>query len=201
MARCYYFLMSCAGFVLAGGDSTRMGRDKALLPFGSGSLIETVASRIATVTSQVAILGDPVKYAQLAYPVYPDLVPGCGPISGLHTALSLHLADWNLLVACDMPRLTAPILYALLEQAESILEPQFVCVIPRTENGELQPLCAAYHSSCLPRVERALREKKFKMKVLLSELNIVSPDGWPAAAFTNVNTPEEWLDLNRDAGQ
>lgn len=199
MTQCYYFLMHRAGFVLAGGQSARMGRDKALLPYESGTLIEAVARRVRAAVSTVAVIGDPVKYQGLGYPVHADLAPGCGPLSGLHSALSLRWADWNLVVACDMPRLATSILAALLERAEAVSDPALVCVVPLSEEGEPQPLCAVYHCSCLSLVERALAEKRRKMKVLLTELHCVRLGRWPSRMFTNVNTPEEWSNLERDA--
>jgi molybdopterin-guanine dinucleotide biosynthesis protein A len=201
MTQCYHFLMHRAGFVLAGGQSARMGRDKALLPYGSATLIEAVAGRVRAVVNPAALIGDPRKYAHFGYPVHPDLVPGSGPLGGLHAALHLGWADWNLVVACDMPYLTGTILAALFERAESVADPQLACVVPLTEDGEPEPLCAVYHSSCLSAVERALNEKRRKMKVLLSELQCVRQGGWPSRLFTNVNTSEEWTDLAEDAGR
>jgi molybdenum cofactor guanylyltransferase len=201
MTWCYDFLMHRAGFVLAGGQSVRMGRDKAFLPFGSGSLIESVAAAVAGAVGHVAVIGDPQKYGGLGFPTYPDFVPGCGPISGLHTALTLKLAEWNLLVACDMPGLTALFLSTILDRSCCLSDPHLACVAPVAPDGDLEPLCAVYHSSCLAVVERALGEKRFKMKVLLAELNTVGLVGLPAPVLTNINTPEEWTDLKRDPRQ
>jgi molybdopterin-guanine dinucleotide biosynthesis protein A len=190
--------MWCAGFVLAGGQSARMGRDKALLRYGPATLIEATASLILAVTGHAAIIGDPLKYGQFGYPVYPDCTPGHGPMGGLQAALNLGLADWNLVLACDMPRLTAGLLSALLDRAGSVADPQLACVAPLGEKGRFEPLCAVYHSSCLPAVERALGENRFRMRLLLSELKTVDIGKWPSAVFANVNTPEDWAGLGRD---
>jgi molybdopterin-guanine dinucleotide biosynthesis protein A len=190
--------MWCAGFVLAGGQSVRMGRDKALLPYGPATLVEATASLVESVSGHVAIVGDPLKYGQFGYPVYPDRLPGCGPMGGLQAALHLGLADWNLVVACDMPRLTAGVFSALLDRASSVAHPRLACLAPRGEQGEFEPLCAVYHSSCLPAVERALAENRFRMRLLLSQLNTVDIGKWPSAVFANVNTLEDWAGLRRD---
>lgn len=188
-----------AGFVMAGGQSARMGRDKALLPYGGATLLQAVANQVKGTTSYVGIIGDPAKYSELGYPVYPDLLPGCGPLGGLHTALRLGLAEWNLVVACDMPKLTGAVLSALWTRCESIADPQLACVGPSGVGGQIEPLCAVYHRSCLLVVEHALSEKRFKMRQLLLELRTVCSGPWPPALFTNVNTPEDWTGLSRDS--
>ncbi len=200
MTQCYYFLMRNAGFVLAGGRSSRMGRDKALLPYGQATLLEAMATRVLAAAGHVALIGDAPAYGKFGYPVYPDRFPARGPIAGLDAALSLQLAEWNLVVACDMPRVTTEVLSSLLERTHSIADPYLACVIPLNENGGFEPLCAVYHSTCLSVVERSLGENRFKMKVLLSELRTVGVQEWPSGAFTNINTPGEWADLKQGTG-
>ncbi len=178
-----------------------MGRDKALLPFGAATLLQATAAKVFEAADHVALIADPISYSQFGFTVYPDRFPGCGPLGGLQTALQLHLADWSLIVACDMPHVSAMLLAALLDRAESLTGPERACIVPRAADGELEPLCAVYHSSCLSVVEEALREKRFKMKTLLSGLKTVAVDDWPPALFTNVNTPEEWAELERTMGQ
>ena len=82
--QCYYSLMEPSGFVLAGGLSSRMGRDKALLPYRGKTLVEHVAETVSEALPEssrpVAIIGDPGRYGNLGYPVHPDSVPGCGPL-------------------------------------------------------------------------------------------------------------------------
>lgn len=192
--------MQRAGFVLAGGRSSRMGRDKALLPFGGGTLVEFVAGQVLAAAQRVALIADPGVYGQFGFPVYADRFPGCGPLGGLHTALSMKLGEWNLVVACDMPRLTPTILARLCERAEAIRDPRLACVAPVSGTGEYEPLCAVYHTTCLPAVERALGEKQFKMRFLLLGLKTVGLEGEFEPCFTNINTPKEWIDLKRNSG-
>jgi len=180
--------MEASGFVLAGGKSSRMGRDKAALPFGGTTLAGHVASLVREAAGTVAILGEPQRYLALGYPVYPDLVPGCGPMGGIYTGLSRASTDWNLMVACDMPSLSSAILRNLLERA-GVSSAR--CVAAAGSTGEPEPLCAVYHRSCLPAVERAIRDKRFRMMDLLAELQ---PETVSVASFelANVNTPAEW---------
>src|SRR5437868_193761 len=94
---------SRAGFLLAGGRSSRMGRDKALLAVGNSTLLEIVAARVRDAAGSVIVIGPPDHYAYLGLTVQADLIPDCGPLGAVYTALKTSEADWNLLVACDMP--------------------------------------------------------------------------------------------------
>ncbi len=95
---------SRAGFVLAGGRSSRMGRDKALLPLDGRTLIDRVAGLVQRAAGNVTLIAPEGRY--MGYPVIPDLIANQGPLGGLYTALSATKASWNLLVACDMPGVT-----------------------------------------------------------------------------------------------
>jgi molybdopterin-guanine dinucleotide biosynthesis protein A len=184
---------STAGFVLTGGRSSRMGRDKALLPIEGSLLVERTAEVevVRAAAGSVTLIGAPERYAHLGLPVQPDLAEdggSGGPIRGLHTALKTTRADWNLVVACDMPGLTARFLSDLLAAAEQL---GCDCLAPQTDSG-LHPLCAVYHRRAADAVEFAIQHKRFKMHDLLRSLGAVS---WPVAdtsLLENVNTPLEW---------
>lgn len=179
-----------AGFVLVGGRSSRMGRDKALLPTGSRTLAEHIAESVRQAVGNVTLMGDPEKYTPLGLPVIADAVKERGPMGGIYTALLHSQAEWNLVVACDMPGVTPDFLRALIEAAGR--SPQ-TCVASQGPGG-IEPLCAVYHRRLLPSLESALRDMRLKMKDFLLQQN---PRLWPvadaaAAALRNVNTPEEW---------
>ena len=186
--------MRRAGFVLVGGKSSRMGRDKALLPYRERTLAEAVATVLATSAVPVSLIGDPAKYSQLGFPVYPDLHPGLGPLSGLQTALTLQIAEWNLVIACDLPHISACILTQLWNVTASA-NPDQGCVVPITADGRLQPLCAVYHASCLSRINEAISSKRLKMMDLLTRLNCLTVPQPDSAAFLSANTPQDWAAL------
>jgi molybdopterin-guanine dinucleotide biosynthesis protein A len=180
--------MTCSGFVLAGGASRRMGQDKALLPLGAGTMVEHIASAVRKAAGNVTILGPIERYSHLGFPVVPDKIENCGPLGGLYTALSITDADWNLLVACDMPDVTAAFLTQLLEAAETS---DADCLVPESA-GKLDPLCAVYHRRVAPAAESAIHRKLFKMQDFISTLRT---SRWPvpdARPLSNVNTPSEW---------
>ncbi|MEO8051507.1 MAG: molybdenum cofactor guanylyltransferase [Acidobacteriota bacterium] len=179
---------STAGFVLTGGRNSRMGHDKALLPIEGSLLVERTAERVRAAAGSVTLIGAPGRYARLGLPVLQDLTDGCGPIAGLHTALETTRADWNLVVACDMPGITAGFLSDLLSAAKQL---GCACMAPQTDSG-LHPLCAVYHRRAGDAVEFAIQHKRFKMHDLLKSLGALP---WPvadASLLENVNTPLEW---------
>lgn len=181
--------MEATGFVLAGGGSTRMGRDKALLPYRGTTLLAYIASIVRQAAGTATIIGDSDRYRDAWYPVCADQVPHCGPIGGVYTALRVTASDWNLVVACDMPLLSAAVLRRLMEHS---FQSASNCIFGAGPGGEPQPLCAVYHRRCLPVLEQAIRDKRFRMRELLPALN-AEPVALDASALVNVNTPGEWL--------
>ncbi len=177
-----------SGFVLVGGASSRMGRDKALLPLGSATMAEQIASIVRNATGNVTLIGPVHKYAHLGFPVVPDAVENCGPLGGLYTALLSSASDWNLIVACDMPDLSG----AFLQQLLAASEPSGAdCVVPERD-GKIHPLCAVYHRRLLQTVESAIHHKLFKMQDFIATLRAFR---WPvpdSAPLQNMNTPLEW---------
>ncbi|MBZ5609313.1 MAG: molybdenum cofactor guanylyltransferase [Acidobacteriia bacterium] len=175
-----------------------MGRDKALLPYRGATLLEHVAHIVeeAVTPGAVAIVGDPARYGNAGYPVHPDQVASCGPLGGVYTALNLSATDWNLVVACDMPNLSAASLRALLEQAS---RSRANCVLATGSSGEPEPLCGVYHRLCLPVLDRAIRDNRFKMKDLVPELG-AELVALPSDVLANVNTPAEWSEVQGQPG-
>ena len=180
--------------MLAGGKSSRMGRDKALLPFRGGALATHVAATVATAAGSAALIGDPQKYGHLGYPVIPDRTPGAGPLGGIETALSYTAADWNLVLACDMPAAPAEFLRDLLEAAERC---NADALVPTAgPSGRLEPLCAVYHRRGAAALRLALDRGVRKVTEALAGLDAVP---WPVIDFTcfaNLNTPEGWADYD-----
>jgi len=186
--------MRRSGFVLAGGTSSRMGRDKALLVYRETTLVEHVARAVRDAVGSVTLIGDPDRYGELGHPIYRDIVPACGPLGGIYTALSVAPTDWNLVVACDMPGISASALRGLIEP-----EPESgrYSVMAAGPGGVPEPLCAVYHRNCLRVLDRAIREKRFKMRDLVAELQAeLRP--FDGAALANVNTPGEWAKFQEE---
>jgi molybdenum cofactor guanylyltransferase len=176
-----------AGFVLVGGASRRMGRDKALLDYAGETLVQSVAFEVAKAAGSVALLGDPVRYGHLGMRVVPDIIPGRGPMSGLHAALASTGAEWVLLVACDLPNVEAGFLRLLIDQA---ILTKAKCVAARGQNG-LEPVCAVYHRSTQREVLQALEDDRLRMRDLITRLDATGVEA-EARLVRNVNTEEDW---------
>lgn len=181
--------MSYAGFVLVGGKSSRMGRDKAMLPYRGKTLVEHIAARVEAAAGSVALVGPPERYRELPFPVIPDRFPGCGPLAGIHAALSASGAEWNLIVACDMPAVSVEFLSNLIELAEGSGRD---CLVPVSPSGRAEPLCAVYHRACIPAIERALAGSIRKVTDVFGDLRVAAFSVPEATWFENLNTPAEW---------
>jgi molybdenum cofactor guanylyltransferase len=183
--------MQASGFVLAGGRSKRMGRDKALLPYGESTLVEQIARTVKEAAGSVALIGDPEKLGHLGLPVFPDELPGSGPASGVYTLLRATATDWNLVVGCDMPAVTVGILRLLLSQAETADRD---CVAASGPDGQPEPLCAVYHRRSLSVLTRAIGDKRLRMRDFVKEIGAVCVPV-DQFALVNVNTPAEWTEF------
>ncbi len=179
--------MRTAGFVLVGGRSSRMGRDKALLPWRSRPLVEHVAHSVRAATGSVTLVGEPQRYGFLNFDQLPDLHPGLGPLAGIEAALTAGRAELNLIVACDTPAMEADYLRRLVEVAA--VHPA-TCVICEDPRGRLYPLCAVYKTACLPIVANAVLKRRLRLFDLVAELQAARLK--IGCEIANVNTPEEW---------
>jgi molybdenum cofactor guanylyltransferase len=178
-----------AGYVLVGGRSSRMGCDKALLPFRGGALAQSVARAVSAAAGSATMVGDPARYGGLGYAVIADLYPGEGPLGGILTALRNTSADWNLITACDMPQLDPELLRGLLKTAaESVAD----ALLPVGPEGRPEPLCALYHRRCLEPFAAAFASGVRKVTAALETVGTVRLPMAEASIFQNVNTPEEW---------
>jgi len=185
--------MSRAGFVLVGGTSSRMGQDKALLVCQGATMAERTARIVREAAGAAALVGPPQRYAHLGLPVIADLRPGCGPLGGILTALASTAADWNLIVACDLPALSADVLKTLIAAAEAS---DADCLAPQSSPGYLEPLCAVYHRRARDEIESALQAGVRKVHDALARLRVRAWDASGAAWLENRNSPEDWPEQN-----
>jgi molybdopterin-guanine dinucleotide biosynthesis protein A len=197
--------LSRMGFILAGGRSSRMGTDKAFLEFGGQTLLDRALAVVGTVSSSVMIVGDPnkfAKYGETKYgstkygPAVADIFPGCGPLAGIHAALTHSSAELNLMLAVDMPFVSTELLDFLFKVAE---EDDAIVTVPRVGKG-LQPLCAVYRPAFCATAEQSLREGNYKVDAAFSGVGIcvieeaeLATAGFSERCFFNVNTPQDHL--------
>ena len=189
--------------ILAGGRSTRMGTNKALLFFGGQRIIEVVLSRLRPLFPQVLVIADDLEaYAYLGVPVHADRIPGKGSLGGIYTAVCHSRFPRTFCIACDMPLAHPAVISHLRDQAAG-----YDVVVPRTREG-YQPLHAVYSKSCLPHIEAMLRADCLKIDRLFprvrirtveeEQLRLLDPS---LTCFVNVNTRDELEAAARVAGQ
>jgi molybdopterin-guanine dinucleotide biosynthesis protein A len=186
------------GFILTGGSSVRMGRDKALLEIGGVPLAVRAAQMMAPLVGRVTLIGPPERYGALGLHVAPDDEPGQGPLGGIATALRVTECDWNLVVGCDMPYLIAEWLKFLIGEA---LTAPADAVIPQSAHGRDEPLCAMYHRRCGPamRVELGLGIRKVTTGLAALLVAKLPYERWKqfdsrGRLFKNMNTPEDYAE-------
>jgi molybdopterin-guanine dinucleotide biosynthesis protein A len=187
--------MKMNGFVLAGGQSTRMGRDKALLRLGNTPLILRAAKILRPFVSEVILLAPPKRYRRLWPSVLPDRWPNQGPLGAVCTGLLHSNAEWNVFLACDIPLVSRRFLELLTRRVGATSAD---AVVPRAE-GEWQPFSAAYHARCRQVFVGAFEEGERSVVRLLERIgmDVITPAemlaaGLSPAELTNVNTPQEW---------
>ncbi len=192
---------SVTGFVLAGGRSTRMSRDKALLPWGGATLLDHAIARLRSVTDDVRILcGPEPRYADRGLPIVVD-VPGPGSaLIGLLSALVAAPRERSLLLAVDLPHATPALLQALIEAG-----PGSDAVVPISPSGP-EPLCALYRAACRKPIRIAIARGDLKMTSFWTDVHVRTIEGEaltrlgdPRFLFVNVNAPEEYERTNRGA--
>lgn len=202
-------MQAVTGIVLAGGRSRRMGRPKALLPFGDATLLDRVVRRVAQVCPRVVVVvrdrtvlsggDDRALLPTGAHSVLPagevvvDRFPGLGPLSGLHAGLLATETETAVCVACDLP-LVRPALLRLLAD----LAAGYDAAVP-VVGGRPQPVCAAYHRRVADAAAEILQGGGGAMRDLLSRLRVrlvgaadlrrADPD---LLSFLDVNTPADY---------
>jgi len=178
-----------------------MGVDKGLLEIAGVPMIARAARLVESVVgSPVVVVGTPEKYRELRLRAIADDWPGCGPLGGIATALAASDAEWNLIVACDLPYLTREWLQYLLQRARDSAEEAVVArnLTPANRRGA-EPLCAMYHRGSEPELRRALQRGVRKVRDGLAELRVemIEPAKWKGfdsdgLLFKNVNTPADY---------
>jgi molybdopterin-guanine dinucleotide biosynthesis protein A len=182
-----------SAFVLVGGQSSRMGTEKALIEFDGRPLLTRALSLAKTVARDARVLGSREKFANYGE-VVEDEFPNHGPLAGIHAALRVSAADLNLILAVDMPFVEEGFLQYLVNEARM---DSAVVTLPRAAGG-WQPLCAVYRRQFADLAEQALRQGKNKIDPLFSQVELrileeseLEKRGFPLGMFRNLNTPEE----------
>ena len=195
------------GAILAGGHARRLGGlNKAglILQPGGASVLDRQLTRLRRVVDRTIIIAnDAERFSGTGVPVIPDVLPGHGALGGLYTAVHAG-TEWTLVVACDMPFVSEPLLAHLVSVGKSS-----DIAIPRTARG-YEPLCATYSRRSAVELRRLIEEKRFRLsdvaripgltirEVGSDELEKFGPED---VLFFNLNTPDDHaraVDLDRE---
>lgn len=186
--------LDAVGFVVAGGRSRRMGRDKALLGWGGATLLDHAIRTLEAVCSDVRVLsGLQRRYTDRGRAVVVDAAPEQGPLAGLAAALAAAAPRPAILLAVDMPFVPAELLRYLADTLDG-----WDAVAPAIPSGP-EPLCAVYGPACLDPVREALAAGERKMtsfwprvRVLTHSADDLARFGPPERMFRNLNDPSDY---------
>ena len=202
-------LVPVTGVILAGGQSRRMGQNKAFLQLGDDPLIVHVIRRLRLVTDDLLLItNNHTEYAHLGLPMHSDILPDAGALGGIYTGLMHASQEAILCVGCDSPFLQPKLLsylVSILGESDAVMpytDSRRQTPLCRNHNNNqitLQTLCAVYSKKCLPIIEAMLQESELRVHALQERAHIqrVSPEVWQAfdpdgTSFFNINTPEDF---------
>ncbi len=187
---------SISGFVLAGGESRRMGRAKDQLVVGDEKMLDRQIRLLHAVSRSVVLLGPVERLGRLDVPVVRDKQPGLGPLGGIATALGATRTEYNLFLGCDLPFITAQFLRFLCDKA---LASEADATVPESLRRQLHPTCAIYRRRARGVVRASLESGNFRVRGFFPrvECRVLS---WPEIArhgfqpriFDNMNTPADY---------
>jgi molybdopterin-guanine dinucleotide biosynthesis protein A len=159
--------LSRAGIILAGGQSSRMGQNKALMMIDGVPVIQRIAKELEKITDELLIVTNTFhSYEYLNIPMVEDEQKGKGPLAGIQAGLKASQSEKNLIVACDMPFISSSLGGFLLEELED-----YQAAIPKLE-GRMHPLFGAYRKAALRTVSQCLERNELRIMNLLQNLHV-----------------------------
>ncbi|NLI93869.1 MAG: molybdenum cofactor guanylyltransferase [Peptococcaceae bacterium] len=192
-------MLQVTGVLLTGGESRRMGKNKALLELDGKPLIERTLDILRKTCSEVVISSRSEDlYSSYGYQVIPDIFPGKGPLGGLYSVLQKASYEYLFLAACDMPFLDETSIRYIYSRMDD-----FDAIVPYAL-GRMHPLHAFYHKRITPLVEEKIQKDQLRIVDVLSECRmkiLKSEDGEDFyknridQSVVNVNTPDEWVTM------
>ncbi|OTA42085.1 MAG: hypothetical protein A6D92_01675 [Symbiobacterium thermophilum] len=191
--------MDACGVILAGGRSSRMGRNKALLALDGKPLIQRQVERLSAWFRQVVIVTNtPGEYAFLGVPMVSDRVPGLGPLAGVEAGLQASRYEHAFFCAVDMPFINEALVRFMVQAA-----PGYDIVVP-APGGEYEPMHAVYGRGCLPSIARNLEAGRLRLISIFPDVRVreitdaeLLPFGEPERLFFNCNTPADLEEARR----
>jgi molybdopterin-guanine dinucleotide biosynthesis protein A len=184
--------------VLAGGESRRMGANKALLPVDEQeTLVGRVVANLRALSDDIILVSNsPELYADLDVRHASDRFQGAGPLAGLHAGLQTARHEWSFVAACDMPLVDHRLVRFMMVNAAG-----YDAVVPRVGDA-VEPLHALYSRTCLPAIEARLQSEQRRVVSFYPDVRVRYVDereivifDRTGRTFSNANTPEDWEKL------
>lgn len=173
--------MKKCSVILAGGHSTRMGKNKALLPLGDRPVIEYIVDEMHTISDEIIInSNNPVTYAYLGLPMIKDNYFDQGPLAGIEAAMSQVDADIFVFSACDTPFINRQVYLYLLEQLAG-----YDAVVPIYKD-KMHPLSGIYRRKIVPQLQTQLDKEERKVRLLFDHINVNYIDAFPGIPSKNL---------------
>ncbi len=190
--------------ILTGGQSSRMGQNKALVEVGGKPILARIIERVQGLSNDLLLIANAsAEYAPFRLPIYPDRIPGKGPLGGLYTALSHTRGAYTLVLSCDQPFVNPTLLEYLLS-----LRHGYDVVVPLASDGYPQSMHAVYSPACLEPIRRRLEADQLKVISFFKDVRVREVSGAEIDrfdpqrySFMNVNTPDDLEAARRLAAQ
>ncbi len=183
--------------ILAGGKSTRMGKNKILLTYGGQNFLEHICGKCRIFPELLVSVSDVKLYKGLPYHFVEDEKKEYGPVEGIYQLLLATRMEYVFVLAADMPEITGGFLKAMAaaHRGED-------CLVLKTSEGGLHPLCAVYAKRLLPELERMRERGERKPRRLYDRCTVryITPGelGFSDDVVRNINTPEEYERMTAD---
>ncbi|RXG11956.1 molybdenum cofactor guanylyltransferase [Leeuwenhoekiella aestuarii] len=185
-------LANIPAYILCGGKSSRMGRDKGLVTLQDKPIITNIISSLEKITINIFLVTDNQDYLSLGFPLLSDNYKGRGPLGGIQTALNHTQTEKVFMLSCDIPLLTVDTLYTLLKKAENDTKISFA-----TSGKNWHPLVGIYSKSLLSAIENAIENDRLKLIDFIKEHPYQEIEIEDSKSLTNINSPEELKQLEQ----
>ncbi len=186
--------MNFTAIILAGGQSKRMGTNKALIAYQGKPLILYSIELALSFTPNILISANHNDLEHLGFPIIKDFLPVNAPLAGIHAGLQTSMTNWNLILTCDMPNVTVSLIDRLITRVNNHVQ----MVIP-AHDGFVEPLCGFYHRDMISSIEQNIAQGRLSLMDLLriAPHDLVQINGMtgenPACLFKNVNAKNDLL--------
>jgi molybdenum cofactor guanylyltransferase len=174
--------------ILAGGKSSRMGSDKASLPFAETTVLNYLIEAVKKSNHPYVVVSSLPEHDLIAESIIGDVLPDSGPLSGILSGMTYFSSDWVVVLSCDMPFYEAQLIEEMSNSTQG-----YDAVIPVHANKSYY-LYGLYSAKCRSVIEEQMNKGELAVKKLLEKLKVnqFNADRYPATIFINMNSPDDY---------